>query len=482
MVLIYNMAKMIIKKKYTATLPTILLMLLLFMYADGVLARGWYPNPLSQEAFNAQIEKLVAYAKQNKLENVVNIELIKLRAQDKMSENDRKRFLKAVGEYIENGKNGGPLKIGGDHFLGGAVRGDDLDKELIRYMKTNRIGFGKEDGSYDDRYGKLKKKCDKGSSWNVMHCLETEINKEYPDAQKQEDRRKVLSGEADKTFKMLSDKFKNITPSADEVAKAKRDAEQKKKEEDIDKIIREMDARLDENDPMKYIKLEGMRAELGKHYGTPFFEVKKRLFNSMYPAKSDNNNNNNNNYNNDNNQGTATKIDFIKILTNLTADAKSIFRLTTIISYVIGFWLVIAALMGLRRSELGSSGSQGNGIAGPIVKFFIGIALIYLPGTINLTTSVVWGDAGAVKSILAYAAATPSPFEVFRGTAIAIVRLIGLIAFISGFVELAHSSDQQAQPGSVAKGILRVFSGMLALNVVATVRIIGGVFGMPNIL
>lgn len=170
----------------------------------------------------------------------------------------------------------------------------------------------------------------------------------------------------------------------------------------------------------------------------------------------------------------ADQIDFISILKNLKFSSDSVFKLTTAISYGLGFWFMIAALMDLKQHGQ-SGGGQGASMTGPLIKFFVGVALIYLPSTVSSIAATFWGEGG---SIIAYSEKGGSVLETFKTTAITIVRLVGLISFISGFMELAHSSDQGAQPGVVAKGVFRVFSGILAINVVASIKILEATFGI----
>jgi len=172
----------------------------------------------------------------------------------------------------------------------------------------------------------------------------------------------------------------------------------------------------------------------------------------------------------------ANEISFIDILKNLKLSSEAVFKLTTAISYALGFWFMIAALMDLKHYGQ-SGGAQGNSsMSGPLMKFFIGVALIYLPGTMSSVITTFWGEG----SVMAYPDNKDgsNTLEIFKVTAITIVQLIGLISFINGFVVLAHSSDQGAQPGTVAKGIFRVFSGMLAINVVATIHVFEVTFGI----
>ena len=171
----------------------------------------------------------------------------------------------------------------------------------------------------------------------------------------------------------------------------------------------------------------------------------------------------------------ADTISFIEILKNLKISSDAVFKLTTAISYGLGFWFMIAALIDLKHHGQANA-AQGGGIGKPLAKFFVGVALIYLPSTVSSVVVTFWG-AGA--GVLDYSAKSGNEtLETFKLTAITIVRLIGLISFINGLVVLSHSSEQGAQPGSVAKGILRIFSGILAINVVATIQVFEVTFGI----
>ena len=53
-----------------------------------------------------------------------------------------------------------------------------------------------------------------------------------------------------------------------------------------------------------------------------------------------------------------------------------------------------------------------------------------------------------------------------------IIQTIGLIAFIRGWVLVARSASQGQPPGGTGKGLVHVFGGILAMNIVGTIQVI----------
>ena len=60
---------------------------------------------------------------------------------------------------------------------------------------------------------------------------------------------------------------------------------------------------------------------------------------------------------------------------------------------------------------------------------------------------------------------------------IMIVQFIGLVAMLRGFLILTKVTGQGAQPGTVSKGMIHIFGGILAVNIVRTVEIAINTFG-----
>ena len=171
-------------------------------------------------------------------------------------------------------------------------------------------------------------------------------------------------------------------------------------------------------------------------------------------------------------------IDFNSIMSNLSSNMPAVIKLTTATSYFLGFWFIIAGLKNLKKIGQ-SQGSSESTIGGQVVKVLIGAALVYLPSTLNAGVITLWGTPG----LLDYPASNGlDPFyEAKRGAAV-FVQAIGYISFVRGFVMLAKGAGQQQQQygshGMIGKGILHIIGGILAINIVATIQIVGNSVGI----
>ena len=174
--------------------------------------------------------------------------------------------------------------------------------------------------------------------------------------------------------------------------------------------------------------------------------------------------------------GTAA-IDINTMVTNLANNITPVIYLTTAISFILGFWFVISSIIELKKiGQSQSSAASESVIGGPIMRLFIGIALIYLPSTIDITTSTLWGGS----SLQAYTPAAGDRLAIVKSSALVLIRAVGYVSFIRGFVILSHSTKQGAQQGTVGKGFLHIIGGILAINVWPTLEVIRASLGISS--
>jgi intracellular multiplication protein IcmC len=168
-------------------------------------------------------------------------------------------------------------------------------------------------------------------------------------------------------------------------------------------------------------------------------------------------------------------VDFNTMLSALQANLGSVVTLVKAVSYVIGFSMVISGLIDLKKigQSQSHSGSESS-LSGPLLRFALGIALIYYPFTMSGGLATLTGTS----SITAYPTGGSGAFEPAKQGALALIQVVGYVSFIRGFVVLSHSTKPGAQQGSVGKGIVYVISGLLAINIVQTMQIIGNSLGM----
>ena len=175
-------------------------------------------------------------------------------------------------------------------------------------------------------------------------------------------------------------------------------------------------------------------------------------------------------------------LDFNTMLNALKQNAAPMIRFVVATAYVIGLWYIFSAIKELKTiGQTQMQTSQHGGVGGPLIKFVIGLLLLYLPSTVDIGVWTLWGHSafGSEAGVMAYTPDITDPFAPAKEGAIAIVRVVGYVSFVRGLVILSHSADQSGgQSGSFGKGIAHVIGGILAINIVETIAIISNTLGI----
>jgi len=157
---------------------------------------------------------------------------------------------------------------------------------------------------------------------------------------------------------------------------------------------------------------------------------------------------------------------------------QSVERLITGAAYLMGLAFAVKALMSLK--ELGESRAMMSGKASikePLIFFIVAAMLVYLPSGFQMLMNTTFG----YSNVLAYAPVNSnnSTLDILFGQDSAvgaslaiIIQTIGLIAFVRGWVLIARSASSGQPPGGTGKGMVHVFGGILAMNIVGTLQII----------
>jgi len=168
-------------------------------------------------------------------------------------------------------------------------------------------------------------------------------------------------------------------------------------------------------------------------------------------------------------------------LNQLSASFNSLQALVITFSYIIGLTLIVRGVMMYRifASQTMSSAQKGE-IAGPMVFILVGTFLLYFPSTLKTTLITVFGDdniAGATDLIAYEALDGVDKWAAISSVVIKYMKLIGLIAFVRGWVILSKMGHSGAQPGSLGKGIIHVVGGVFLINIVDTFNILATTLG-----
>ena len=169
----------------------------------------------------------------------------------------------------------------------------------------------------------------------------------------------------------------------------------------------------------------------------------------------------------------------VDVFANLAASMFSVERLVTGAAYLIGLMFAFKALMTLKahgesRSQMSSG---GNSIKEPLLYFLVAGMLIYLPSGFEVLMNSTFG----YSNVLAYAPVNShnsgldmlfGADSMFGSSLALIIQTIGVIAFVRGWILVARSASQGQQAGGTGKGLMHVFGGILAMNIVGTLQII----------
>lgn len=147
------------------------------------------------------------------------------------------------------------------------------------------------------------------------------------------------------------------------------------------------------------------------------------------------------------------------------------------LSQIIGIGFAFSAIMKLKKFGQNSMMSTSHPqLMGPIVHIFIASALLFLPLTLDSILNTFWGyDYSSVKSYISTSGT--SNWDAMIQPVILIIRIIGLIAFIRGWIILARTATEGAQPGTFGKAVTHIVGGVLAVNIVGTITVLQNTFG-----
>lgn len=176
--------------------------------------------------------------------------------------------------------------------------------------------------------------------------------------------------------------------------------------------------------------------------------------------------------------------DLSTALANLSTTFNSLVQVIVAVSYVTGIALVIRGVMMYRIFANQTFGSAQRGeIAGPMVFIIVGAILVYFPSTLNtslntLFTGVDQNNLTEASEMIGYQSlAGVEHWQEIADVVVKYVKLVGLIAFVRGWIILSKMGHSGSQPGSVGKGIVHIVGGVLLINIVDTFRMLAVTLG-----
>lgn len=195
--------------------------------------------------------------------------------------------------------------------------------------------------------------------------------------------------------------------------------------------------------------------------------------------------------------------DAITMVRQLSQSIDSIMVLILVLAYVIGIHQIISGLHKFKKmGQEGGGGRAGlDHLSGPIAHLIIGGIFMYLPTALNVGVSSFFGSKGGdflftstqfveinrgcnAESLLTGSAAScknqSSLWGYTANATFKIIQAIGLISFIRGWLLLLQHADKSGSSndsGGFSKGLTHVIAGILAMNFVTLLQVVGKTLG-----
>jgi hypothetical protein len=169
--------------------------------------------------------------------------------------------------------------------------------------------------------------------------------------------------------------------------------------------------------------------------------------------------------------------DASNMLQNFMGASPQLMQLVTAFAYVAGIYLVVKSILGLKTfGEQRSQMSAHAELKGPAVLMLVGVALLYIPTSVQVGTSTFWADS----TPFGYAVDTADEWSVFMSDATILIQLIGTISFIRGLLMMTQLGGQ-AQPGTLGKASTHLVAGILCINISGFMNMMMATFGIAGV-
>ena len=153
----------------------------------------------------------------------------------------------------------------------------------------------------------------------------------------------------------------------------------------------------------------------------------------------------------------------------------SVWTMLIALSQVLAIMFAFSAVLKLKKFGQNSQMTASHpSLLGPVMSLFIAAVLFFLPLTLDTLINTMWGYN--YSGVLSYLSTSSSTWDSLIQPVILIIRIIGLIAFLRGWIILGRATNEGAQPGTMAKAFTHIIGGILGINIVGTVTVLQNTF------
>lgn len=171
----------------------------------------------------------------------------------------------------------------------------------------------------------------------------------------------------------------------------------------------------------------------------------------------------------------ALFVDVTQILESIKREVPVLVRFIVALSYTMGVILFTAAIIKLKAygNNTVMSSTHAN-LTVPFVYVIMAMAMVYFPTMIDVSSATLLGIT--TESLIAYPGSQGFPLTNLFASVVAIVKLVGYVAFLRGWVILSKLGSN-GQHGTLSKGITHIVGGVLAVNILATWEVVRQTLG-----
>lgn len=176
---------------------------------------------------------------------------------------------------------------------------------------------------------------------------------------------------------------------------------------------------------------------------------------------------------------SALSVTALSIFENLNTSLEDIYPALQKICWIAGVFFVLKGLymlkkMGYKTAFMGG----GAGMTGPAIIVVIGVILINTPAFIKIMLTTLFAQ-DSVQSTASWEARQGSDTWYSAITPmIGLIQVIGIVAFLRGWILLVKANNENAPPGNMSKGFLHVVAGVMAINITGTIDVINKTLGL----
>lgn len=167
---------------------------------------------------------------------------------------------------------------------------------------------------------------------------------------------------------------------------------------------------------------------------------------------------------------------FASMMIHLQDELKPVWTMLVAFARFIGLWFGFMAVYKLKvYGRMTAFMSQNASLLKPMTYLLVGVSLWYLPDLIDKSVETIWGyDYDSIKS---YQIGEGTPWDALVMPMTLLIRVIGLIAFLRGWILIVRSTNEGVQPGTFGKGFMHIIGGVLAINILGTINVLKNSLG-----